>query len=359
MAAAFGHVLDRIEVDQRAQELGLPPVLTNDDQAQQLVHERGRDNLPANKYDDQEPPEDKALLRIETYRGREVWIKQWNWLQLYPDMLVTIEGRRRSGKTNLLRNIMLAMRPAFPEVYVFTGTKISDEYKGLVPSRYIWDNLDHHAPDDPRGPGGMDILMALWKRQLARKDEMKESKLNDRNISIMIIIEDLVSNEASGRGFHDIPIFNRIAYNGRHAHIMLLITSQNIKAVPPAIKDNTDMVCILNVHSRRTKETIRESFIDSLNDDEELEQVFAPLSFEHLNYPAMFIDLKNPRLPRLECLYLCCPEKLEKDFVMGDWEFWSKDLDWLWTHGYRHLVHNKEWGIERTTYKFDPSGTKS
>lgn len=359
LGQAFTQYLERIEVDQRAAELGLPPVLARDDKAQQLVHERGAENLPVNKYEEMERPEDHALMRVVTSRCREVYIKQWNWLQLRPDATIAIEGPRRSGKTNLLRNILLAMRPAFPEVYIFTGTKMSDEYKGLVPNRYIFDNFETRAPDDKRGPGGMDIFMALWKRQVARVQELKDSKRNDRNIDILVVIEDLVANEASGRGFHDIPLLNRIAFNGRHAHMSIIITSQNIKAIPPAIKANTDVVCVLTVNNKRTKEAIRESFVDQLADDEELEQVFQPLSNDTLNYPAMFIDLYNPRRPRLECLYLCCPEKLEKNFVLGDYEFWSKDLDWLWTHGFRHLVDNKDWGIEPVTYKIDPTGTKS
>ena len=313
--------------------------------------------LPVNYAEIAPDPPERPVLTIDTSWGKHVQIKQWYWERLKPDVMVAIEGKRRSGKTNLLRAMLKAMRRFFPEVYIFTGTKMSQEYKGLVPDRYIFDNLQQFPPDDPRYPGGMDAFLHIWHRQEERIREMRRRKINDQNIDVLVIIEDLVANEQSHRGFHDIPLFNRIAYNGRHGHLSLWVTSQNIKAVPPAIKDNVDIAAILTATSQRTKETVREAFVDSLHNDEEFDEVFGPL--KTIPWSTFFIDRRDARREPLESIYLCVPEQIEKDFVMGEKYFWSEDFDELYRGGYGHLLDLHDWGIEKTTYKLDPSGTSN
>ena len=171
-------------------------------------------NLPVNYAEVVKDPPDQAVLTVNTSWGKTVQIKQWHWDRLKPDALITLEGKRRSGKTNLLRNMLKAMRRYYPEVYIFTGTKMSQEYKGLVPDRYIFDNLQQFPPDSPQYPGGMDAFLHIWHRQVERVEAMRKRGKNDKNIDVLVIIEDLVANEQSHRGFHDIPLFNRIAYNG-------------------------------------------------------------------------------------------------------------------------------------------------
>lgn len=312
-------------------------------------------NLPVNFAETVPDPPEKGLIKILTHSGKEVVLKQFCWDLIKPDCTVAIEGKRRAGKTNLVRNMLKAVRRYYPEVYVFTGTKMSDEYKGLVPDRYIFDNFETLPPDDDNFPGGMDVFLMLWYRQKRRVSDLRRRKVNDRNISILIIIEDLVANEQSNRGFHDIPILNKIAFNGRHAFMGIWVTSQNIKAIPPAIKDNTDIIAILTATSRRTKETVRESFVDSLENDKEFDEVFQPL--KEIPWSVMFIDRKNARREPLECLYLGVPEEIEPDFVMGAKYFWAEDFATLWKNGYRHLVEMDDWGIEKTTYKIMPSRT--
>lgn len=312
-------------------------------------------HYPPNYAEVVKEPPDQAVLTVNTSWGKTVQIKQWHWDRLKPDALITLEGKRRSGKTNLLRNMLKAMRRYYPEVYIFTGTKMSQEYKGLVPDRYIFDNLQQFPPDSPQYPGGMDAFLHIWHRQVERVEAMRKRGKNDKNIDVLVIIEDLVANEQSHRGFHDIPLFNRIAYNGRHAHMSLWVTSQNIKAVPPAIKDNTDICVILTATSQRTKETVRESFLDSLHNDEEFDEVTGPLA--QIPWASYFIDRRDARRQPLECIYLAVPEKIPKDFVMGEKYFWSEDFQELYRNGFGHLLDMHDWGIEKTTYKLDPSGT--
>lgn len=319
-----------------------------------LVPRNGEKALPVHYAEAGPDPPEIGRIKINTAFGKEVILKQFFWDLIKPDCTVAIEGKRRSGKTSLMRNMLKAKRRCFPQVYIFTGTKISEEYKGLVPDRYIFDNFETFKPDDPKYPGGMDVFLAIWYRQLQRVRRLRQRGRNDENIDVLVVIEDLVANEQSKRGFHDIPLLNRIAFNGRHAHMSIWIASQNIKAIPPAIKENTDMIAILTATSRRTKESVRESFVDSLHNDQEFDEVFQPL--KEVPWSVVFVDRRDARREPLECLYFGVPELIKKDFVMGDKQFWSKDLDWLWKNGYKHLLELDDWGIEKVTYKIDPAG---
>lgn len=310
--------------------------------------------LPVNFAETVAPPPEIGRIKINTSFGKEVVIKQFFWDLLKPDCTVAIEGKRRSGKTSLVRNMLKAMRRYYRKVYIFTGTKMSDEYKGLVPDRYIFDNFETLSPDDENYPGGMDVLLQIWIKQKELVRGIRTRGKNDMNVDILVIIEDLVANEQSNRGFHDIALLNKIAFNGRHSHMTFWVTSQNIKAIPPAIKDNTDMIAILTATSRRTKETVRESFVDSLHNDQEFDEVFQPL--KEIPWSVIFVDRRDARREPLDCLYIGVPTQIKRDFVMGDKAFWAKDYAWLWQNGYKHLLELDDWGIEKTTYKIDPAG---
>ena len=303
-----------------------------------------------------EPPEKVLMFKRlrspgTTLNWVDVPIKQFRWEYLKPDFVITADGQRRSGKSTWIRAFMKNTRRYWSEAYVFTGSKVSNEYENLVRNDLIFDNLETRTD----GTGGMDMLLFLYYRNLERKKALQHSGKNDQNLNILVIIEDLVANEQSNAGFHHIPLFNKIAFNGRHAHICLVITSQNIKGVPPAIKQNTDACVLFGVNNERTKKAVRESFMDSVRDDAELDVL---LSFLYeVKWSSAVVMRNDPRKHPNEAIFMGVPGKTEKDFVLGDRQYWYGAEAQLYRTGFGHLLDlpPEEWGIETVTYKFNPN----
>lgn len=308
---------------------------------------------------EEDPPEDEVVFEVavQSSRTREpmkIPVKQFQFRMLKPDFLITLDGQRRAGKSTWVRTMLRANRPYFSEVYIFTGSEISEEYKGLVRDDCIFDNLDTRED----GTGGCQMLFNIYLRNKARIKEMRKRKVNDKNLWVLCVIEDLVSNETGGGsgGFHHISLFDKIAFNGRHCKLSLVITSQNIKAIPPKIKQNTDACVLFGINSQRTKETVRESFCDSVRNDTELDELFAFLY--KIPHSSAVILRNDPRKHPNECIYMGVPQKDDTPFFMGSREYWYGAEAELVRNGFGHWldIPADQWGIDEKTYMFDAMG---
>jgi len=304
-------------------------------------------------------PEHTLAVQIRTNLGREVFIKQMRWEIFRPDSQFCLEGPRGSGKSTILRAALMNVRQDYAKVYVFTGTKQSREYSGIVPEQYIFDNLDDSPMQIVNGQlkiGGLTVLKMIFESQRQLTNEMRDRQRNDRNLNILCILDDLVSNDASNRGFHNVPELRHIAFNGRHIFLTVWYTSQDIKAIPPDLKNNMDIIGILTAMSERTEETIHQHFIPVVHRNE-IQDIFKPL--EMWNYSCIFINRRNKRVDPTTELYIGQAPQLKKDFVMGDRDFWRRTREgwsWLRRNGYEHILDMEDWGVAQTTYKWNPNG---
>lgn len=146
--------------------------------------------------------------------------------------IVVCIGRRKSGKTVNILDLLFQKRNAFSHGIVFCGSKATcREYQQHIPSVFIHDEFN------PK------LLESIVNKQ-ERDVEMGTAK------PIFVLLDDLMY--AKGAVTKDKTV-RRIAFNGRHAKIFLILSMQYSMDLDPSIRQQIDFVFLSrekNVHYR-------------------------------------------------------------------------------------------------------------
>lgn len=282
-------------------------------------------------------PECKVWRELTTTKGTYVAIKVFDMSLIRPDFTISIYGKRRSGKTQFTRHFLKAMRPYFPEVYVFTLTKVDNEYTRFVPDKYIFEGYQDAVVD------------AILRRQEARQRDMRKRGVNDININVLLILDDCITNDVLKYS----ETMKTIFYNGRHLYMSIVVNSQDHKAITPGLRTNTDMVACFPVRSQRDKEAVRENYADFVKNDADFEEVADVV--RETPYTILFIDQSRPYMLPEECVYagIAATDQQLGGFFMGTRDFWrGSELQAMVYEGAENWLALEDWGITKDTYHF-------
>lgn len=148
--------------------------------------------------------------------------------------MIVLIGKRDTGKSFLVKDILANTRDAFPIGTVISGSEVASPFfQDLVPSKLIHDKYNPN------------IVMGAIKRQMAvkqaRNQEMRSGHSSSVDPRAFLILDDCLydktwMNEESTR---------YVFMNGRHIDLMTMITMQYPLGVPPNLRTNIDFIFIL------------------------------------------------------------------------------------------------------------------
>lgn len=148
--------------------------------------------------------------------------------------MIVLVGKRDTGKSFLVKDILANCRDSFPIGTVISGSEVASPFfQDLVPSKLIHDKYNPN------------IVMGAIKRQMAvkqaRNQEMRSGHHSNVDPRAFLILDDCLydktwMNEESTR---------YVFMNGRHIDLMTMITMQYPLGVPPNLRTNIDFVFIL------------------------------------------------------------------------------------------------------------------
>lgn len=257
-----------------------------------------------------------------------------------PDYTTVLYGRRRTGKSNAAINLLKALRPWYTEVYVFTGTKFDMEYERCVPDEFIFQEFRE------------DVVEYLLERQKQRVIRMRERGENDENIFIMMVFDDVVTDDVLRTSL----ALKRVFFNGRHFYCGTIILAQDNKALTPALRANTDMAGIFRSRAERDKDAVRTNYIDFVKTDADIDDIMEEVSA--LAFNTLWVDQSRPYMRPQDTLYVAkFPQGKDLEpFFMGTRQFWANSTRQLEKYGGTEWLHREDWGIVNTTYKFKMTG---
>lgn len=263
--------------------------------------------------------------------GREatsLTILQMSYNMIMPGYTVIFTGKRRSGKTKVMRALCRHNRRWYPEVIVFTRTKSSGEYARFLPDARIIQGFDP------------DLLIEIARIQRQKVRDMSNGLRQDENINILIILDDCLAERLQWS-----QELNAIFFEGRHLFITLFVSIQDVKGCAPAATGNCDYAFLFPTGDERTFEAVRDKYMPYL-DKYELKDL---LDDEQINkkYHIIGVDIAHKYNDINERVSLgCVDEDLEEeDFVMGSPQMWKDDRRRLKQLGYEHLIGIEDWGI--------------
>lgn len=277
-----------------------------------------------------------VLTEVVSSRGRRFKIKKWNPALIKNNATVSVMAKRGGGKTTWVKSTILARARFFRQVVLFTGTPTDAEYADLVPSVSVRVGMD------------MPFLREVLRDQKRAVRELHQSGVNDRNIKLLLILDDCLSE-----GFRFQDELNEVFLNGRHEHVEIYVISQDVKGLPPNLSTNTDVAVFGRVRSERDMETIRTKYVNFFKTDDEMMSVIDPV-LSSSDYVWVMAVHAYPSIPPTETVFAGELEKFEEGpdwpLVLGDWPLWAnKCADELLDHpgGQDALSNPEEWDVIR------------
>lgn len=301
-----------------------------------MVDDKGQ--MMVRSIHEKDHPDDPDDIIIGRWRsgtsGRVIEVRQWEWNKLGLDYTIVAYGKRRTGKTHILKALSFQLRRYFPTVIVFTKTAFNGELRKMYPEAYIFDEMDEGR------------LMTIIEAQKAAVKEVKKQPQPWPNRRLLLIFDDVLSDDHGPRYNKKM---HKMFFEGRHYWISFFVTSQDSKGLPPGLKQNTDLTFILPIQARRDRETVSDNSLPFIINDRDSREFNEKLmQFKH-----NFLAIVNSRggRPMAEQVYLGIIPPLEfiPRFVMGSYYCWEKDLDQLGELEFDYLkddVSLEAWGIE-------------
>ena len=210
--------------------------------------------------------------------------------------MIVVIGKKDTGKSFLVKDILFHAQNAFPVGTVISGTEVANEFfQHMVPSKLIHDK---YKPD---------IVMNVIKRQLAIKTKRNQDKNSSGGNShvdprAFLILDDCLYDSSWIREESTRYVF----MNGRHIDLMTIITMQYPLGVTPNLRTNVDFIFILRETMIGNRKRIYENYAGMFP------------TFE------MFCQFMDQCTENYECLVICNGVASNK---LDDQVFWYKASD--------------------------------
>lgn len=164
--------------------------------------------------------------------------------------MIVIIGKKDTGKSFLVRDILFNAQHCFPVGTVISGTEVANEFfQHMVPSKFIYDK---YRPE---------IVMNVIKRQMAIKQKRNQDKLargGNSNIDprAFLILDDCLYDASWIKEESTRYVF----MNGRHVDLATMITMQYPLGITPNLRTNVDFVFILRENILGNRRRIYENY---------------------------------------------------------------------------------------------------
>ena len=156
----------------------------------------------------------------------EIQLKKFDMNQITHDKTVVLIGKRDTGKSFLCKDILYHHQNV-PAGSVISGTEAANEfYSNMVPPIFI------HEEYQPI------IIENLLKRQKQLLNEKKDGKQIDPRA--FLILDDCLYDNSWVKDTNVRSLF----MNGRHYHILFILTMQYALGIPPNLRTNKYRLCL-------------------------------------------------------------------------------------------------------------------
>jgi hypothetical protein len=241
-------------------------------------------------------------------------LKKFKIKSILPDATILCLGKRRSGKSWLVRDIFYHHRH-IPSGVVFSGTEEASPFFGdFIPDCFI------HSEYDP------ELIDSIMNRQKKKIRESKQSgksesgKLPSNNV--FIVLDDMLHDAQSWKKDKTIK---SIFFNGRHFNFLFILTMQYAQGIPPELRSNIDYVFIFNEPSVANRKRIYDAYAGMLP------------SFDH------FCNILDACTQNHECLVI---KTSGNSTDLKDQIFWYKAE----SHQNFRVGHPKLWKYHSSNY---------
>jgi hypothetical protein len=202
-------------------------------------------------------------------------LKKFNPQDMKQDCVAVFIGKRRSGKSFCLKDI-LSYHTSFPCGVIISPTEVSNQFfQKFVPNILIY---EEYKPE---------IIQRFLDRQIKvtkqRNEEIKKYGKSDIDPRAFIILDDCLYDKS----WQTDKNIRSIMMNGRHYSILTIITSQAPLGINPALRSQIDYVFIFKNNIIKEREKIYNHYAGICNSFEVFNKIMDNTT---ANFEVMVID---------------------------------------------------------------------
>jgi len=199
-----------------------------------------------------------------------VQFKEFDLDMMVDHPAIVMVAKRGSGKSWVVRAILHYFAKKIPVGAIIAPTdKMSEFYASFFPSSFIHYQFDSQTIDD------------ILNRQSDVIENNKNRKREGRrcvNTKAFIVMDDCLSSK--GEWAKDKTIYE-LLFNGRHYHIMYILTMQFPLGITPELRGNFDYVFLLADDNIGNQKRLYDHYAGSFPCFEAFRQVFVQLTDDH------------------------------------------------------------------------------
>jgi len=233
-------------------------------------------------------------------------LKKFNPQEMKQDNITLHIGRRRSGKSFLLKDL-ISYHKDIKIGLVISPTEVSNQFfQKFIPNILIY---DEYTPE---------IIQRFLDRQIKvtkqRNDEIKKYGKSDIDPRAFIILDDCLYDKT----WQNDKNIRSIFMNGRHYSIMTIITSQTSLGLNPTLRSQIDYVFIFKNNVLKEREKIFNHYAGICNSFEVFNKIMDNTTE---NFEVMVID--NTTQGNNITEQIKWYKATEKNFKMCSPEIWN------------------------------------
>ncbi|AGE56423.1 hypothetical protein PBCVNEJV1_765L [Paramecium bursaria Chlorella virus NE-JV-1] len=225
-------------------------------------------------------------------------IREFNPATISNGAIVGVVGRRGSGKSVIIKDLLYYKRNVLPIGLIFSGTEAGNGYfSQFVPEIFVFEDFN------------ADALQKLVDRQ---KRAAKKGNLG----RVFVVLDDLAFDSSIMKK----PIMRFIFMNGRHLNIFLIFSSQYVSDLgPPAIRANIDVLFVCREAIQANRWRLYNMFFGCFETFEDFNKVLNACTE---NYGVLVLDNTKLSNDPSSCVFHF-KAKMRDDFRMGSRSFWK------------------------------------
>lgn len=229
-------------------------------------------------------------------------IREFDVTTISPGAIVGVVGRRGSGKSIIIKDLLYSKRDVLPFGVVMSGTEAGNGYFGkFIPEIFVYDDFD---------TASLEKLLERQKKA-AKKGNMKR---------VFVVLDDLAYDSSIMKK----PVLRYIFMNGRHLNIFLIFSSQYVSDLgPPAIRANIDILFVCREAIQANRWRLYNMFFGCFENFEDFNKVLNACTE---NYSVLVLDNTKISNNVEECVFWF-KAKIRDDFRMGARSFWKFSKD--------------------------------
>lgn len=179
---------------------------------------------------------------VESTQAQEVSIFDPDCLSEIKNFSMGLWGKRRTGKTVLLKYILSKIHKFYSECHIFSGTStVQQEIYGFANPDNIYDGYQENILSEIISDSQQKIKEALKNKPSSITESEYKKKLPYK----MIILDDVISDKSLRYS----KLLNDIFILGRHLNICVIFLSQTVTGIPKSMRANLDISAAFHLNN--------------------------------------------------------------------------------------------------------------